>query len=154
MSRLPAIDPATAVGRTGELLDAVRAQLGIAPNFLRVLGHSPAALESFLGLYGATARFSVEKATQERIALVVAESNRCSYCLSAHTAIGRGAGLTNEEMLAKLVSGAQRYDLTADNATSWIDPAPVSGTARYWVTAVGPGLNESQPSNGLDWVTL
>lgn len=114
MSRLPAIDPATAVGRTGELLDAVRAQLGIAPNFLRVLGHSPAALESFLGLYGATARFSVEKATQERIALVVAESNRCSYCLSAHTAIGRGAGLTNEEMLAN------RHGRSADDKAASI----------------------------------
>jgi len=100
MSRLLAVDPATATGRARELLDAARAQLGIAPNFLRVLAHSPAALESFLGLYGATSRFALDKATQERVALVVAESNRCSYCLSAHTAIGRGAGLSNDEMLA------------------------------------------------------
>jgi uncharacterized peroxidase-related enzyme len=100
MSRLLALDPATATGRARELLDAARAQLGIAPNFLRVLANSPAALESFLGLYGATERFALDKATQERVALVVAESNRCSYCLSAHTAIGRGAGLSNDEMLA------------------------------------------------------
>lgn len=114
MSRLLALDPATATGRARELLDAVRAQLGIAPNFLRVLAHSPAALESFLGLYGATARFSLDKATQERVALVVAESNRCSYCLSAHTAIGRGAGLTNEEMLAN------RHGRSADDKAASI----------------------------------
>ncbi|MGE5169908.1 MAG: carboxymuconolactone decarboxylase family protein [Rudaea sp.] len=98
MSRIPAIDPATATGRARQLLDAVRAQLGIAPNFTRVLAHSPQALEGFLGLYGATAGFAIDKATQERIALAVAEGNACPYCLSAHTAIGRAAGLTNDEM--------------------------------------------------------
>jgi uncharacterized peroxidase-related enzyme len=99
MSRLPVVDPATATGRARELLEAVRASLGIAPNFTRVLANSPKALEGFLGLYGATSGFAIDKATRERIALAVAESNACRYCLSAHTAIGRGAGLGNEEML-------------------------------------------------------
>jgi uncharacterized peroxidase-related enzyme len=99
MSRLPIIDPTTATGRARELLEAVRANLGIAPNFTRILANSPKALEGFLGLYGATAGFAIDKATRERVALVVAESNGCRYCLSAHTAIGRGAGLANEEML-------------------------------------------------------
>lgn len=99
MSRLPIVDPATATGRARELLEAVRASLGIAPNFTRVLANSPKALEGFLGLYGASAGFAIDKATRERVALAVAESNGCRYCLSAHTAIGRGAGLANEEML-------------------------------------------------------
>lgn len=100
MSRLHAIDPAAAHGRARELLDAVRAQLGIAPNFIRVLANSPPALEGFLGLHGATARFALDKRMQERVALAIAERNACRYCLSAHTAIGRGAGLSNDEMLA------------------------------------------------------
>jgi uncharacterized peroxidase-related enzyme len=99
MSRLPVVDPTTATGRARELLEAVRANLGIAPNFTRVLANSPKALEGFLGLYGATSGFAIDKATRERVALAVAESNRCRYCLSAHTAIGRGTGLANEEML-------------------------------------------------------
>jgi uncharacterized peroxidase-related enzyme len=60
---------------------------------------SPKALEGFLGLYGATGQFSLDKAMQERIALAVAEGNSCDYCVSAHTAIGRHAGLSNSEML-------------------------------------------------------
>lgn len=99
MSRIPALDPKTAPAPAKALLDAVQAQLGVTPNFIRVLAHSPKALEGFLGLHGAAAGFALDKATQERVALAVAEGNACEYCISAHTAIGRHAGLTNDEMV-------------------------------------------------------
>ena len=98
MARVPVIDPKTATGAAATLLSAVQAQLGVTPNFIRVLANSPKALEGFLGLYGAAGGFAVDKATQERIALAVAEGNGCQYCVSAHTAIGRHAGLSNDEM--------------------------------------------------------
>jgi uncharacterized peroxidase-related enzyme len=98
MARVPVIDPKTATGEAATLLAAVQAQLGATPNFIRVLANSPKALAGFLGLYGAAAGFAVDKATQERIALAVAEGNGCQYCVSAHTAIGRHAGLGNDEM--------------------------------------------------------
>ncbi len=98
MSRIPAINPQTAEGAAKVLLDAVQSQLGITPNFIRVLAHAPKALEGFLGLYGALGSATLSKAMQERIALAIAEGNSCQYCVSAHTAIGRGAGLSNEEM--------------------------------------------------------
>ena len=97
-SRLRVIDPKTATGEAKPLLDAVQAQLGVTPNFIRVLANAPKALQGFLGLYGAAGEFGIDKATQERIALAVAEGNACEYCVSAHTAIGRHAGLSNEEM--------------------------------------------------------
>ena len=99
MSRITPLDPRTASGQARALLDAVQTQLGATPNFIRILANAPKALEGFLGLYGAAAGFSLDKATQERIALAVAEGNACAYCVSAHTAIGRHAGLSNEEML-------------------------------------------------------
>jgi len=43
---------------------------------------------------------ALDPQTRERIALAVAEQNACQYCVSAHTAIGRKAGLANDEMLA------------------------------------------------------
>ena len=97
MSRIATVDPNTATGDARRLLDAVHSQLGAVPNFIRVLANSPKALEAFLGLYDAAAAFSLDQATQERIALSVAESNSCQYCVSAHAAIGRRAGLSNEE---------------------------------------------------------
>lgn len=99
MSRINVVDPKTTTGAARTLLDAVQSQLGVTPNLFRVLANSPKALEGFLGLYGAAGGFALDEATRERVALVVAESNACQYCVSAHTAIGRGAGLSNEEML-------------------------------------------------------
>jgi uncharacterized peroxidase-related enzyme len=100
MARITVIDPKHATGETRQLLDAVQSQLGAVPNFIRVLANSPAALRAFLGLYGVAGAGVLEPQTRERIALTVAEQNACQYCVSAHTAIGRKAGLDNAEMLA------------------------------------------------------
>ncbi len=106
MSRVQIVDPKSATGEARRLLDAVQSQLGVTPNFIRLLARSPKALEGFLGLYGAAAGFALDKATQERIALAVAEGNSCEYCVSAHTAIGRHAGLSNAEMLLNRQGGS------------------------------------------------
>ncbi len=77
MARVQVVNPQTATGAAQSLLDAVQAQLGVTPNFTRVLANSPQALEGFLGLYGALGKATVGKATQERIALAIAEGNGC-----------------------------------------------------------------------------
>jgi len=106
MSRIQPVDPKSASGETRQLLDTVQASLGVTPNFIRILANAPKALEGFLGLYGAAGGFSLDKAMQERIALAVAEGNACDYCVSAHTAIGRHAGLSNAEMLLNRQGGS------------------------------------------------
>ena len=106
MSRVQIVDPKSAPPAARQLLDAVQAQLGATPNFIRVLANAPKALEGFLGLYGAAGQFSLDKAMQERIALTVAEGNACDYCVSAHTAIGRHAGLSGSEMLLNRQGGS------------------------------------------------
>ena len=100
MARVSVIDPQTATGDTRELLGAVQAQLGMVPNFIRILANSPAALTAFLGLHGIAGAGSLDAKTRERIALSVAEQNACQYCVSAHTAIGRRAGLDTQEIQA------------------------------------------------------
>lgn len=100
MARVTVIDPQTATGETKKLLDAVQSGFGIVPNFIRVLANSPAALSAFLGLHGIAGSGLLDPKTRERIALSVAEQNACQYCVSAHTAIGRKAGLDAQEILA------------------------------------------------------
>lgn len=107
MSRIAVVDPANATGEVRPLLDAVRAQLGTVPNFLRVLANSPAALSAFLGLHAIAGQGRLEPATRERIALALAEQNGCAYCLSAHTAIGRKTGLSHTEMDANRAGTSQ-----------------------------------------------
>lgn len=66
------------------LLDAVAKQLGMVPNLMKVVSHSPAALDGYLSLNGALARGTLDAALRERIALTVADANGCDYCASAH----------------------------------------------------------------------
>jgi len=93
MSRIPAVDPATAQGKAKDLLDAVNKALGVTPNMFRVAAQSPAALEGLVSLNGAVQRGKLGPKVREQIALAIAESNGCDYCLSAHTYLGKHAGL-------------------------------------------------------------
>ncbi|MBL8384016.1 MAG: carboxymuconolactone decarboxylase family protein [Burkholderiales bacterium] len=98
MNRIAIIDRASASAEQGALLDAIAARLGMVPNFLKVFANSPAALRAFLGLHGIAGEGSLDAATRERIALALAQENGCEYCVSAHTAIGRRAGLSVAEV--------------------------------------------------------
>jgi uncharacterized peroxidase-related enzyme len=100
MSRITTITNETANPEQKALFDAIQAQVGMVPNFLKVLANSPAALRAFLGLYSIANEGSLDPHTRERIALAIAQQNSCEYCLSAHTAIGRKAGLTGDEISA------------------------------------------------------
>lgn len=83
------------------LLRQVEKQLGSAPNLFRLAAQSPAALEGYLGIFGALGKGRLPAATRERIALAIAEFNGCGYCLSAHTYLGSNlAKLSAEEIAA------------------------------------------------------
>lgn len=102
MSRIPT--PATinaAPAASQPMLEAVKKQLGVAPNVFRLVSNSPAALEGYVGLLGALSKGALPAPTHERIALAVAEINGCNYCLSAHTYLGKNvAKLDDAEMTA------------------------------------------------------
>ena len=100
MSRiaLPTADQTPAA--TLPLLAAVQKQLGVVPNLMKTLGHSPAALEGYLSLMGALGKGSIGAKTGERVALAVAEFNRCGYCLSAHSYLGTQVAKLDEAEIA------------------------------------------------------
>jgi uncharacterized peroxidase-related enzyme len=97
------------------LLHAVQKQLGVVPNLFRLVSTSPAALEGYLGLSAALGKGSLPAATRERIALAVAEINGCSYCLSAHTYLGKHLAKLDDAEIAANRSGASN-DPSADAA--------------------------------------
>ena len=91
----------TAPEASRPLLQAVQKMLGSVPNLFRLVSNSPAALEGYLGMSGALSKGSLPAPTRERIALAIAEVNGCSYCLSAHTYLGKNlAKLEEAEMSA------------------------------------------------------
>jgi uncharacterized peroxidase-related enzyme len=98
MTRIAAIDPSAATGTTKDLLDAVKKGLGVVPNLFRVTAQSPAALEGMVTLYGAIGKGLTPK-LREAIALATAEVDGCDYCLSAHTYLGKRAGLSEGDLV-------------------------------------------------------
>jgi AhpD family alkylhydroperoxidase len=98
MSVIRPLEPDAAPGKSKNLLDAVNASLGMVPNLFRVMAHSPATLEGFLSFNSALGAGTLDAKLRERIALAVAEENSCGYCLSAHSLLGKGAGLDDSEI--------------------------------------------------------
>jgi uncharacterized peroxidase-related enzyme len=94
MSTIAAIDPARAEGKTRENLEAIQKTLGATPNLFRVAAQSPVALEALVQLLTTTGHGTLRARDREAIALAVAEANGCDYCLSAHAALGKAAGLS------------------------------------------------------------
>jgi uncharacterized peroxidase-related enzyme len=100
MSRITAVDPAKATGKTRELLDAVEKKLGLIPNMTRTMAQSPAVLEAYVNFSDALAAGKLDAKLREQLALISAEANSCSYCASAHTAIGKIVGLDEDAILS------------------------------------------------------
>lgn len=98
MSRINPVDRHTTHEAIRRSFDAVEKQLGVLPNMMRTMAASPAVLEGYLGLSAALRRGALPVALQEQIAVATAEANVCDYCLSAHMALGRRAGVTAEEL--------------------------------------------------------
>lgn len=86
--------------RSAQLLEGVQRKLGMTPNLMSTMAHSPATLDAYLKLSDALSKGELESSVREQIALTVAEANSCEYCLSAHTAIGKMVGLSTDDINA------------------------------------------------------
>ncbi|WP_298507808.1 carboxymuconolactone decarboxylase family protein [uncultured Kordia sp.] len=107
-TRIETLNPETTTGEAKELFNAVQQKLGFIPNLIKVFGNSPATLKSYLSLGELTASGNFSNKFREQLALAIAEENTCNYCLSAHTAIGKMNGLTEEQ------TEASRQGLASD----------------------------------------
>jgi len=107
MSRINLVTDAQANDEQKALYEAIQTQIGMVPNFLKVFANSPPALRAFLGLHSIASEGSLDPQTRERIALGLAEQNVCEYCVSAHSAIGRKAGLSSTEIEANRAGSSE-----------------------------------------------
>ncbi|MGV6830394.1 MAG: carboxymuconolactone decarboxylase family protein [bacterium] len=79
------------------IFDNLQSKLGFVPNLYATYAHSETALENYLGFSGAKTSLSAKE--KEAVNLAVSQVNDCLYCLSAHTAIGKMNGFTDEQIL-------------------------------------------------------
>lgn len=97
MPRIKPVDPATASGRAKEIFDGPLK--GKHFNIFKSMAASPAVLDTYLAMAGAVGKSALSEKEREVIQLAIGQANSCDYCLAAHTAIGKGAGLSDDQTL-------------------------------------------------------
>jgi alkylhydroperoxidase family enzyme len=97
-SRFQVHDELTAPERSVPVLKGALSGGGQLPNFLGVLGGAPAALRGYARFRSELRNGSLQWATQQRIALGVAEHQGSEYALATLQRTGREAGLGVDEI--------------------------------------------------------
>jgi alkylhydroperoxidase family enzyme len=97
-SRFQVHDELTAPERSVPILKGALAGGGQLPNFLGVLAGSPAVLRGYARLRSELRHGTLSYATQQRIALAVAEHQESEYALSTLQRTARDAGLGLDEI--------------------------------------------------------
>ncbi|WP_116769037.1 carboxymuconolactone decarboxylase family protein [Maribacter litoralis] len=93
------------------IFDNLKKALGFVPNLYATYANSDTALENYLNF--ANAKTSLSAKEKEVVNLAVSQVNNCIYCLSAHTAIGKMNGFTDEQIL-ELRAGKASFDSKLD----------------------------------------
>ena len=94
MPRIQPVDSAAATGAAAEQLAATKKLFGSTPNLFATAAQSPATLAAMNGFFAALGKAPLGGKVGEQVAIAVAQSNGCEYCLSAHTAIGGMHGVS------------------------------------------------------------
>ncbi len=93
------------------IFDNLEKALGFVPNLYATYAHSDTALENYLNFSNAKTSLSAKE--KEVVNLAVSQVNDCLYCLSAHTAISKMNGFTDEQIL-ELRAGQASFDPKLD----------------------------------------
>jgi AhpD family alkylhydroperoxidase len=79
------------------LFDELIKKMGRVPNLYAVFAYSENALGNYHTLQNG--KSSLHPKEREVVNLVVSQVNKCLYCLSAHTAVGKIMGFTDNQVL-------------------------------------------------------
>ncbi len=93
------------------IFDSLEKGLGFVPNIYATFAYSDTALSNFLEFANSKTAFTAKE--KEAINLAVSEVNQCVYCLSAHTAISKMNGYSEDQIL-ELRSGKATFDSKLD----------------------------------------
>ncbi|WP_291870929.1 carboxymuconolactone decarboxylase family protein [Maribacter sp.] len=77
----------------------LKSKIGMLPNLYATMGVSDKLLGGYLTFVDTLKSGEFSNKEYEAIALATSQANGCIYCLSAHTAIGKMNGFTEEETL-------------------------------------------------------
>jgi len=105
MQRIDPLDTDTSEETVAELFRNIRKKMGGVPNILKTMARSPAAIEAYLGFSASIEAGRFNAGQRELVAIAVAGENSCDYCASAHSALGKIAGLEQSDMQLIIAGG-------------------------------------------------
>lgn len=79
------------------IFDNLTKMIGHVPNLFAVFANSETALGNYLAF--ANGKTSLRAKEKEVVNLVTSQVNNCVYCLSAHTALGKLQGFSEEQIV-------------------------------------------------------
>ncbi|MGY0407750.1 MAG: carboxymuconolactone decarboxylase family protein [Polaribacter sp.] len=93
------------------IFDNLKKAVGFVPNIYATVAYSETALGNYLPFE--SAKSSLSNKEKEVINLITSQVNGCRYCQSAHTAIGKLNGFTDQQILELrqgFFSSDKKYD--------------------------------------------
>ena len=88
----------TAPAESRALLNEAKAHYGFIPNAIGAMAESPAVLEAYLTLDNLIAKTDFTAAEQHVLLLAITREYECGYCVAAHSAFAKMAGLPPEQV--------------------------------------------------------
>ncbi len=92
----------TAPKGAAEVLAKVKERYGFIPNLAAYVAESPQVLDALMNFVGAFDRVTLTVQEQQVVLLTVSALNGCSYCRTAHTALGRMAKMDGDTLNATI----------------------------------------------------
>lgn len=155
MSYITPLETANATGTVAQQFTAINKMLGIVPNMMRSMAQSPAVLSGYLALSGELAKEPLPASLREKIALATAQTNRCNYCLAAHTALAKGLKVTEDDSIAaRNGKGATTKETAILSFAQAVADKRGSVTGEDWATLRAAGVTDAEAGAVIAEVAL
>ena len=152
---------ATAPEGAREALDGVQKQFGFVPNLMGVMAEAPSALKAYLNLMQLLGETSFSPIQEQVVALAVSHTNACTYCMSAHSAVAKSVGMSDEDLKALRLGGPLKdtalealraFTVAVVETRGWVSPEArlaffAAGYTRTHVLEVLVGVTMKTLSN-------
>lgn len=113
-------------------MEAVAKKFGFLPNLIRELAGAPAAVKAYVTLNGLLDETSLTSVERQIVLATTSVENGCEYCVAAHTAGLKMAGLAGHQIEAireqrpladRRLEALRTFTANVVNKRGWIDNA-------------------------------
>lgn len=100
MPDFPLHDENSAPEAARPLFQATKEKFGFTPNLIRIMAESPETAKAYLQVSELFQNSGLGPKEQQVVLLATSVFNGCTYCVAAHTAIGKQVGLSDADIEA------------------------------------------------------